>query len=65
MQRCVGKIVGSEHLHETVNDNWIIVVNFATSEYLVVKSTMFLHRKTHKYIWVLLLDGHTIRLIKS
>jgi hypothetical protein len=40
---------GNESLHETSNDNGVRVVNFATSKNLVVKSTMFLHRKIHKY----------------
>jgi hypothetical protein len=41
--------VWNESLHETSNDNWVGVVNFATSKTLVVKSTMFPHRKIHKY----------------
>jgi hypothetical protein len=41
--------VGNESLHETSNDNRVRVVNFATSKNLVVKSTMFPHRKIHKY----------------
>jgi hypothetical protein len=50
--------VGNESLHETSNDNWVRVVNFATSENLVVKSTMFPHRKIHKYTWTSA-DGKT------
>jgi exonuclease III len=38
-------------LHETSNDNGARVVNFATSKNLVVKSTMFPHRKIRKYTW--------------
>jgi hypothetical protein len=38
-------------LHETSNDNGVRVVNFATSKNLVVESTMFPHRKIHKYTW--------------
>jgi len=34
--------VGNESLHQDINDNDVIV-NFATSKNLVVKSTMFLH----------------------
>jgi hypothetical protein len=43
--------IGNESLHETSNDNGIRVVNFATSKHLVVKSTMFSHRRIHKYTW--------------
>jgi hypothetical protein len=38
----------NECLHEISNDNGVRVVNFATSKNLVVKSTMFPHRKVHK-----------------
>jgi hypothetical protein len=43
--------IGNESLLETSNDNEVRVVNFATSKNLVVKSTMFPHRKIHKYTW--------------
>jgi hypothetical protein len=43
--------IGNESLHEISNDSGVIVVNFATSKNLVVKSTMFPHRKIHKYTW--------------
>jgi hypothetical protein len=43
--------IGNESLQETSNDNGLRVVNFATSKNLVVKSTMFPHRKIHKYTW--------------
>jgi hypothetical protein len=42
---------GNENLHEISNDNGVTVVNFATSKKLVVRSTMFPHRKIHKYTW--------------
>jgi hypothetical protein len=42
---------GNERLHEISNDNGVRVVNFATSENIIVKSTMFPHRKIHKYTW--------------
>jgi hypothetical protein len=42
---------GNESSHEISNDNGVRVVNFATSKNLVVKSTMFPHRKIHKYTW--------------
>jgi hypothetical protein len=40
---------GNKCLHDISNDSGIRVVNFATSKNLVVKSTMFLHRKIRKY----------------
>jgi hypothetical protein len=40
-----------ESLHEISNDNGVRAVNFATSKNLVVKNTMFPHRKIHKYTW--------------
>jgi hypothetical protein len=43
--------IGNESLHETSNDNGVRVVNFATSKNVAVKSTMFPHRKIHKYTW--------------
>jgi hypothetical protein len=43
--------VGNESLHEINNDSAVRVVNFATSENLVDKSTMFLYCKIHKYTW--------------
>jgi hypothetical protein len=41
--------IGNESLHEISSDTLIRVVNFATSKNLVVKSTMFPHRRIHKY----------------
>jgi endonuclease/exonuclease/phosphatase family metal-dependent hydrolase len=43
--------IGNESLHEISNDNGDRIVNFATSKNLVVKSTMFPHRKIHKHTW--------------
>jgi hypothetical protein len=43
--------IGNEGLQAISNDNGISVVNFATSKNLIVKSTMFSHRKVHKYFW--------------
>jgi hypothetical protein len=43
--------VGNDSLHETSNDNGVRTVNCASSKNLVVKSTMFPHRKIHKYTW--------------
>ena len=41
--------IGNESLHQDSNDNWVRIVNFATSKNLVVKSTIFPHRNIHKY----------------
>jgi hypothetical protein len=43
--------IGNVSLHETSNGNGARVVNFPTSENLVVKSIMLPHRKIHKYTW--------------
>jgi hypothetical protein len=41
--------MGNEGLREGGNDNGVRVVNFATSENLVVEVTMFSHRNIRKY----------------
>jgi len=43
--------IGQESLHQDSNDNGVRLVNFATSQNLVVKNTMFRHRNIHKYTW--------------
>jgi hypothetical protein len=43
--------IGNESLHEISNDNGVRLVNFVTSKYLRVKSTMFPYRNIHKYTW--------------
>jgi hypothetical protein len=43
--------IRNESSREISNENVVRVVNFATSKNLVVKITMFQHRKIHKYIW--------------
>jgi hypothetical protein len=43
--------IRNESLYENSNDNGVTVVHFGTSKNLVVKSTMFPHRKIHKYTW--------------
>jgi hypothetical protein len=43
--------IGNESLHEISNDNGVRVVNFATSKYLTVRSTMFPHHNIHKVTW--------------
>ena len=45
------RTIGNENLHQDSNDNSVIIVNFATSKNLVVKSTMFPHRNIRKYTW--------------
>jgi hypothetical protein len=45
-------IIGNESLHEASNDNRVrLVVNFATSQNLVAKSTTFPHCDIHKHTW--------------
>jgi hypothetical protein len=39
----------NESLHEISNDNVVMLVNFATSKTLGVKSTMLPHDNIHKY----------------
>jgi hypothetical protein len=51
--------IENESLHEISNDNGVRVVNFATCKNSVVKSTMFPHRKIHKYIWPSPMGEHT------
>jgi hypothetical protein len=41
--------IGNESLHEISNDNGIRIVNFRISKNFVLRSTMFPHRKIHKY----------------
>jgi hypothetical protein len=43
--------IGNESLHQISNDNGVIIINFATSKNLVVKSTMFPRRNIYKYTW--------------
>jgi hypothetical protein len=42
--------IRNKSLHETSNDNWVRAVNCHIKN-LVVKSTMFPHRKIRKYAW--------------
>jgi hypothetical protein len=44
-------MIGNESLHEISNDNGVRAVKVATSEKLIVKSTMFPHRNIHKFTW--------------
>ena len=43
--------IGQESLHQDSNDNGVRLVNFATSQNLVVKSMIFPHRNIHTYTW--------------
>jgi hypothetical protein len=43
--------IGNYSLHEISTDNGVTVINFVTSKNLVVKMTVFPHRKIHKYTW--------------
>jgi hypothetical protein len=43
--------VGNDSFCEISSDNGVRVVKFATSENLIVKSTMFPHRNIHKVTW--------------
>jgi hypothetical protein len=43
--------IGSAGFHEINIDNGVGVVNFATSQNLTVKSTMFPRRNIHKFTW--------------
>jgi hypothetical protein len=43
--------IGNESSHEISKDNGVNVQNFDTSRNLVVKSTIFSHRRIHKYTW--------------
>jgi len=53
---------GQESLHQDSNDNGVRLVNFATSQILVIKSKMFAHQKIHKYTWTSLMVRLTTRL---
>ena len=44
--------IGNESLRHESNDNGVRVVNFATSKYLIVTSSMFPHLNVHKYTWI-------------
>jgi hypothetical protein len=43
--------IANESLHEMSNDNGVRLLNFATSNNLRIKSTMFPHRNINKYTW--------------
>jgi hypothetical protein len=41
--------IGNDSLHNDINGNGVRIVNVATSNNLVVKTTIFPHRSIHKY----------------
>jgi hypothetical protein len=43
--------IENESLHDISNNNGVIVVNFASSKNLIVKSTIFLHCNIHIFTW--------------
>jgi len=43
--------IGNVSLHQVINDNDDIIVNFVTSKNLVVKRPMFPPQNIHKYTW--------------
>jgi hypothetical protein len=51
--------VGNDSLHRFSIHNGIIVVNFATSKNLTVKSTMYIHRNVYQFSWISS-DGKTL-----
>jgi hypothetical protein len=46
---------GNENLHQDSNNNDVRIVTSATSNNLVVKSTIFPHQNIHKHIWTSLM----------
>jgi len=54
---------GDESLHQGSHDNGVRIINFATSENLVVKSRMFTHRNIPNYTWTSPERRLTTRLI--
>jgi hypothetical protein len=53
--------IGNESLRKISNDNRIIIVDFGTSENVIVKSTVFQNCSFHKYTWTS--DGKTHKQI--
>jgi hypothetical protein len=47
----MNQTTGIESLHEIHNGNGIRVVNYATSENVTLKSTVFQYCKFHKFSW--------------
>jgi hypothetical protein len=55
--------IGNESLHQDSNDNGVRIVNFATTKYLVVRSTMFPNETFINTPGPLLMGRLTTRLI--
>jgi hypothetical protein len=54
--------VMKESLHENVDDNEVTVTNFSKLKDLIVRSTMFPHRRIHKFPWIFPYMGrHAVR----
>jgi hypothetical protein len=51
--------IGNESLHQGNDDNGVRIVVFATSNNLVVKSTVFPLRNIHKHTWISLMGRLT------
>jgi len=43
--------IRNDSLHQDGNNNGVRIVNFDTSKHLVLKITMFPHRKIRTYTW--------------
>jgi hypothetical protein len=43
--------IGNESLHQKISENDFRIVNFVTSENLVLKRTIFPHPNINKYTW--------------
>jgi endonuclease/exonuclease/phosphatase family metal-dependent hydrolase len=54
--------IGNKSLHQISNSNRVRVVNFATSKYLIVNSTLFPHHNIHNFTGMSP-DGKTLNQI--
>jgi len=54
---------GNDSLRRSSNDNGVRIINFTTSESLVVRNTMSPHRNTHNILGPFLTGRLTTRLI--
>lgn len=43
-------VIGRLNLHEISNRNWIRLISFAATKYMVISNTNFPHKTTHKII---------------
>jgi hypothetical protein len=44
-------MIWRDSLHETNNDDSVLVVNFGMSNSDIIRSTMFPYKKIEKYVW--------------